>query len=544
MKHLALVLALTTSIPTLSPPRDNYPKNPNIDALNYTFRITLSDDTDEIVGEATVDLRFLVEGITELRLDLISATADGKGMTVTGVSSADKPLQYQHENDELRISLLSPSQANQRTRVTIAYRGVPATGLIIGPNKHGDRTFFSDNWPNKARHWLPTIDHPYDKARCEFVITAPDNYQVISNGLLVEETDLSAGMRLTHWRQSVPIASWLFVLGVAEFAVQYLDEYDGRSIQTWVYRQDRDAGFYDFAVPTRQVLEFYSDKVGPYSYEKLANVQAASVGGGMESATAIFYGENSVTGQRSVRWRNVIIHEIAHQWFGNAVTEYDWDDVWLSEGFATYFTLLFIEHAYGRDEFVAGLQRSRDRVMAFYERNPDYRIVHDNLTDMRQVTTSNTYQKGSWTLHMLRGIIGDDAFWRGVQAYYRNHRDRNATTDDFRRAMEEASGRDLSQFFRQWLYRGGKLEYQGGWSYGDGVLRVELNQVQNDTNFFQMPVQIGIYFDGEPQPQIELLQVNDQQNTFTMALDREPADVVLDPNTWVLMQAEFVRRSN
>ena len=544
MKHLALVLALTTSIPGLSPPRDNYPKNPNIDALNYTFRISLSDDTDEIVGEATVDLRFLVEGITELRLDLVSATADGKGMTVTGVSSADKPLQYRHESDELRISLLSPSEANQRSRFTIAYRGVPATGLIIGPNKHGDRTFFSDNWPNKARHWLPTIDHPYDKARCEFVVTAPDNYQVISNGLLVEETDLSGGMRLTHWRQSVPIAPWLFVLGVAEFAVQYLGEYDGRSVQTWVYRQDRDAGFYDFAVPTKQVLEFYGNKVGPYSYEKLANVQAASVGGGMESATAIFYGENSVTGQRSVRWRNVIIHEIAHQWFGNAVTEYDWDDVWLSEGFATYFTLLFIEHAYGRDEFVAGLKRSRDRVMAFYERNPDYRIVHDNLTDMRQVTTSNTYQKGSWTLHMLRGIIGDDAFWKGIQAYYRNHRDRNATTDDFRRAMEEASGRDLSQFFRQWLYRGGKLEYQGGWNYGDGVLHVELKQVQNDGNFFQMPVQIGIYFDGEPQPQIELIHVNDEQNTFTMALDRDPADVVLDPNTWVLMQAEFVKRSN
>ncbi len=544
MKHLALVLALTTSIPGLSPPRDSYPKNPNIDALNYTFRITLSDDTDQIVGEATVDLRFLVEGITELRLDLISATADGKGMTVTGVSSADKPLQYRHENDELRISLLSPSEANQRSRFTIAYRGVPATGLIIGPNKHGDRTFFSDNWPNKARHWLPTIDHPYDKARCEFVVTAPDNYQVISNGLLVEETDLSGGMRLTHWRQSVPIAPWLFVLGVAEFAVQYLGEYDGRSVQTWVYRQDRDAGFYDFAVPTKQVLEFYGNKVGPYSYEKLANVQAASVGGGMESATAIFYGENSVTGQRSVRWRNVIIHEIAHQWFGNAVTEYDWDDVWLSEGFATYFTLLFIEHAYGRDEFVAGLKRSRDRVMAFYERSPDYRIVHDNLTDMREVTTSNTYQKGSWTLHMLRGIMGDNAFWKGIQAYYRNHRDRNATTDDFRRAMEEASGSDLSQFFRQWLYRGGKLEYQGGWSYGDGVLHVELNQAQNDASFFQMPVQIGIYFDGETRPQIELLQVNDRQNRFTVVLDREPADVVLDPSTWVLMEAEFVKQSN
>jgi len=326
--------------------------------------------------------------------------------------------------------------------------------------------------------------------------------------------------------------------------VQYVNEYEGKAIQTWVYHQDRDAGFYDFAVPTKQVMEFYGDMVGPFSYEKLANVQAASVGGGMEAATAIFYGENSVTGNRSARWRNVIIHEVAHQWFGNAVTEYDWNDVWLSEGFATYFTLLFIEHAYGRDAFVAGLKSSRDRVMAFYDGDPDYRVVHENLTDMSQVTSSNTYQKGSWTLHMLRGLIGDEAFWRGVQAYYREYRDSNASTDDFRRAMEEASGRDLAEFFQQWLYQGGKLKYEGGWSYEDGRLNIDLDQVQNDGYFFQMPVQIGIYDDGELRPRIETLQVNERQNSFTIQLDRAPANVVLDPNTWVLMEAEFENRRN
>jgi aminopeptidase N len=541
MKYLALGLALTVAIPSTSPLRDDYPKNPNIDALNYVFQLSLSDESDEIVGTATMDVRFRIDGITDLRLDLIGAMADGKGMTVTGVSSGGTPVAYRHENDALHISLPIPSKAQQRSQYTISYRGVPATGLIIGPNKHGDRTFFSDNWPNRARNWLPLIDHPYDKAMCEFVVTAPNHYQVISNGLLVEETDQPDGMRLTHWKQSVPIAPWLFVLGVAEFAVQYVDEYEGKSIQTWVYRQDRDAGFYDFAVPTKQVMEFFGDMVGPYSYEKLANVQAASVGGGMESATAIFYGENSVTGGRSPRWRNVIIHEVAHQWFGNAVTEYDWNDVWLSEGFATYFTLLFIEQAYGRDEFVQGLESSRDRVMAFYDRNPDYRIVHENLTDMRQVTTSNTYQKGGWTLHMLRGIIGDDAFWRGIQAYYREYRDANASTDDFRQAMEEASGRDLSQFFRQWLYQGGKLQFEGGWSYDDGVVTVELNQVQNDGSFFEMPVQVGLYFEGDSRPQIELLQVNETRNTFTLRVDREPENVVLDPDTWVLMEAEFGR---
>ncbi len=177
--------------------------------------------------------------------------------------------------------------------------------------------------------------------------------------------------------------------------------------------------------------------------------------------------------------------------------------------------------------------------MAFYDVDPYYRVVHENLTDMRQVTSSNTYLKGGWTLHMLRGLIGDEAFWRGIQAYYREHRDSNASTDDFRRAMEEASGRDLSEFFQQWLYQGGKLKYQGGWGYEDGRLNIDLNQVQNDGYFFQMPVQIGIYYDGELRPRIETLQVNEPDNSFTIPLDRAPTNVVLDPNTWVLMEAEF-----
>ena len=547
MIRFAVGLALVLGVPSTIETPDTYPKNPNIDVRNYVFRLTLSDETDVITGQATIDCRFLVDGIAEVRLDLIGVNADGKGMAVTVVTSDGNRVGFSHTGDELLIQLPALSRANQRIQFTIEYHGVPATGLIIALNKHGDRTFFSDNWPNKARNWLPTIDHPYDKARAEFMVTAPDHYQVISNGLKVEETDLPDGMRLTHWKQSVPIATWLYVLGVARFAVQHVGEYEGKSIQTWVYAQDRDAGFYDFAVPTRQVLEFYGDYVGPFSYEKLANVQSNSVGGGMEAASAIFYGDASVTGERSVRWRNVIIHEIAHQWFGNAVTEYDWDDVWLSEGFATYFTLLFIEHAYGRDEFVERLESSRRRVLAFYEDRPDYRVVHDNLADMGQVTTGMQYQKGSWTLHMLRGIVGDDAFWRGIRAYYSTYRDRNATTDDFRQAMEEASGRDLSGFFRQWLYRGGTPKYEGGWGYdaASGTVEVELNQVQGEGEgdyFFQMPIQVGIYAEDESRPRIEVLQVNEINNRFTIRVEREPAAVVLDPDMWVLMEAEFGRR--
>ena len=535
---------------------DTYPKNPAIDALNYAFALTLSDETDMISGEATIDLRFLEAGIEEVRLDLIGQNPDGTGMRVRTVAGADGPLEFEHRDDALLISLAPPVEAGERRRITVAYEGIPATGLIIGPNKHGDRTFFSDNWPNKARNWLPTIDHPYDKATSELIVTAPAHYQVISNGLLIEETDLLDGTRRSHWKQSVPIATWLYSLGVARFAVQTVDFFRGIPIQTWVYAQDRDAGFHDFAVPTKQAMEFYEDMVGPYSYEKLANVQSNSVGGGMEAATAIFYGDASVTGERDVRWRNVIIHEVAHQWFGNSVTEYDWDDIWLSEGFATYFTLLFIEHQYGRDEFIERLQVSRDRIRDFMAVNPDYRIVHDNLSDMGLVTSGpGTYQKGSWTLHMLRGVVGEDAFWAGIQAYYREFRDGSATTADFRRAMEEASGLDLRTFFDQWLYRGGWLEYEGGWSYdaAAGAIHVDIRQTQDERYTFRMPVEIAIHLppDGPLEggvhgatrpPRFEVIDVGGREGRFTIPVPAEPLDVVFDPNTWLLMDAAFERR--
>ncbi|MFT6795421.1 MAG: aminopeptidase N, partial [Maribacter sp.] len=415
MQIRLLVLLLLLPIYSLMalPFSDPYPKNPNIDALNYRFKIKVSDTTDEISCEETIDIRYLAASETSLRLDLIKASEKlkNKGMVVSKVMSEGKILAFTHENDVLTIQLPAPSTVQQHSSYTLMYKGVPATGLKIANNKYGDRTFFSDNWPNKGRNWLATIDHPYDKATCEFIVTAPDHYQVVSNGLKVEETNLPNGERLTHWKQSVPIASWLYVLGVAEFAVQYVDEFDGKSIETWVYPQDRDAGFYDFSVPTKSALEFYSDRIGPFSYEKLANIQSNSVSGGMEAASAILYSENSVVGDRNERWRNVVIHEVAHQWFGNSVTEYDWDDVWLSEGFATYFTLLFIEHQYGKDAFAEGLRKSKKTVDDFYSKNPKYRIVHNNLTDMSKVVSIQTYQKGSWILHMLRGMIGTEVFW-------------------------------------------------------------------------------------------------------------------------------------
>ncbi|MFL2666071.1 MAG: M1 family metallopeptidase [Flavobacteriaceae bacterium] len=525
---------------------DNYPKNPKVNVLNYVFNIELSDNSDEINCEVIIDICFVGSGIKNLRLDLINVSRelDNKGMIVSEVSSDGSLLGFSHKNNELIIQLPKPSLVNQFSKYKIKYRGIPQTGLIIGENKYGDRTFFSDNWPNLTRHWLATIDHPYDKAMCEFIVTAPDHYQIVSNGLKIEETNLDNNKRVTHWKQSVPIATWLFVLGAADFAVQYVDEFDGKSIQTWVFKQDRDAGFYDFAEPTKKVLEFYSDYIGPFSYEKLANIQSNSVSGGMEAASAILYGDNSVVGDRNPGWRNVVIHEIAHQWFGNSVTQSDWDDVWLSEGFATYFTLLFIEHQYGREEFVKGLESSQKRVDSYYNKNPDYRIVHDNLKNMKDVTSSQTYQKGSWVLHMLRGVLGTEIFWKGIRVYYNKYKDLNVRTSDFKRIMENVSKKDLSAFFDQWLYKPGIFKLKGNWKYDKkkSQVIVDLKQNQNDGSLFQMPIEIEIIYENDIK-QIELIQIKTKSNLFAIDVDKEPKNVIIDPNYWVLMNKDFKKKN-
>ena len=530
---------------SVAPPlrADPYLRQP-IDVEHYRFALTLSDSSDRIVGDAQIRLRLLAAGVTQIVFDLadMRVARSGRGMHVGAVSVDGQALTFRHADDRLVIQLPIARANGTVLTIDVRYDGIPADGLHIGPTPHGDRAFFSDNWPDKGHHWLPMIDHIADKATMEMNVLAPAHYQVISNGLRMESTDTTAGMRRTIWRESVPIAPWLYALGVTNFAVQHVGDYAGIPIESWVFAPDRDAGFHDYAVPVKDALAFYSEWIGPFSYEKLTNVQSNSVSGGMEAASAIFYSAGSVAGNRPVRWRNVIIHEIAHQWFGDAVTESDWNEVWLSEGFATYFTLLYIEHAYGRDEFVAGLRTSRKAVIDFDTKTPDYHVIHANLTDMAQVTTRMIYEKGAWTLHMLRAEMGDDRFWAGIRDYYALHRNGNATTTDFRQAMERASGKDLTAFFNQWLYRGGIPRLQGTWSWDATAKQVivELRQTQPGAPFV-LPIDVAISaVDGTSRA--ERITLSGSSTRITFASATNPATVELDPNVRTLMDAQFVRR--
>lgn len=520
---------------------DSYPRNPNIDVLHYKFQLTLSDETDEIRGHAEIEIQFKVDDVSEFALDLIGQLHPDStnGMTVTGITQNEQAVAFSHKNYRIHFQLRSPSRANERRIYAVSYHGIPADGLIISENMFGERTFFGDNWPNRARHWLPTIDHPYDKATCEFIVEAPEHYQVVSNGLLQGIADLPENRRRTHWRTQIPMPTKVMVIGVAHFAVETAGVHNGKEIQSWVYAQNREAGFHDFAQAVR-VVELFANRIGPFPYDKLANVQSRTKYGGMENAGAIFYNEKRITGKRDNE--SLIVHEIAHQWFGDSVTEADWHHIWLSEGFATYFSWVFDEFTYGRQRLVEDLKRGRERVLKFYQRHPESPIVDSTITDLNNLLNANTYPKGAWVLHMLRGVIGEDAFWQGIRNFYGKYRDKNALTKDFQQVMEKAASEDLTWFFQQWIHQPGQPRYKGHWHYDPATneLEIQINQVQKE--FFTMPLQVGIYLNKAKPPQIETLKIVQKENRFMFKLKKAPSDIVLDPALWVLHEAEFSKR--
>ena len=528
---------LLIMISTIAIAGDPYPRNHAIDIRHYRFKLELNDTTNAIAGTAEVTILFRKK-LSSVSLDLIGRRANGQGMAVSAVRHGENNLDFSHEKDRLRITLPAALREGDTLRLQIQYNGIPADGLIIGVNKFGDRTFFGDNWPDRARHWLPTIDHPYDKAGCEFVVVAPNHYQVIANGMKVEQTSLPHNRLLTHWREEVPIPTKVMVIGVARFAAAASGQADGIPVETWVYPQNREAGFSDFS-EAASILSYFIEQIGPYAYRKLANVQSTTRYGGMENAGNIFYFENAVTGKKERE--ALIAHEIAHQWFGDSASEADWYHVWLSEGFATYFTNLFLEHKYGRERLQLQMQQQRKEVTDYFAKNPAP-VIDTTITDINRVLNTNSYEKGGWILHMLRREVGDAAFWAGIRAYYSAYRNSNAVTSDFKRIIEQVSGMDLDSFFDQWLRQSGHPQIRGTWRY-DGktkTLTVEISQTQSGT-LFSTHLDLGIV-SANGSSGVERVLLSGKDNRYTFNWPQAPQQVVLDPNTWLLFEGEIRKK--
>ncbi|NDF61324.1 MAG: M1 family peptidase, partial [Crocinitomicaceae bacterium] len=332
-------------------------------------------------------------------------------MRIESLQIENKVHPFKHRNDTIFISgynFLKDSIYSLKLR----YQGQPTNGLIIGKNKFGDTTYFCDHWPNRAHHWLACIDHPSDKATVSVQITAPKKFTCVSNGKF--ESKISEENTITSSYSTIyPLPLKVIVFGLAELVYQVDIKHPKIKITNYAYPQDSINVFKDFK-ETKSILDFYENLIDDFPFEKLDNVQSTTQFGGMENAGCIFYDENAFKGTGINR---LIAHELVHQWFGNSVTEKDWSHLWLSEGFATYLTNLYIEKIEGSNEFIQQLKKDRQRVIYF--QNQLIAPLQDSIsTNLMALLNPNAYQKGAWVLHMLRKEVGYDQFIQIIRSFY------------------------------------------------------------------------------------------------------------------------------
>ncbi|HEY2720114.1 MAG TPA: M1 family aminopeptidase [Chitinophagaceae bacterium] len=496
----------------------------NIDVLHYKFEIELSDKSDTIKGKAFVTVQF-TEPSSRFELDLTSTNGKGKGMIAYLVNEHNEAISSTHGHDSLLIHLKTMAKKAETRTFEILYQGVPSDGLIISKNPYGDRTFFADNWPNRAHNWIPCKDEPGDKASFEFIVTAPAQYKVVSNGRLEEEKMMNDNTKLTHWIEDVSLSTKVMVIGVAKFAVkQFEDSPPGIPVSAWTYVQDSAIGFQNYAVAPR-IIKFYSDYIAPYPYNKLANVQSKTIFGGMENASAIFYFEQSAEQPRSPE--DIIAHEIAHQWFGDMASEKSFAHLWLSEGFATYFENTYLGHQYGADSMTKRFMEDREKVIEFAKQSD--RPVVDSLSPFMNLLNPNSYQKGGWVLRMLHLQMGDSVFQMFIRTYYDRFKGKNADTDDLEKIAEEVSKKDWKQFFTQWLYKPGIPQLSVQWEYNekDKTVSVTVNQLQT-AGVFQFPLQLAIESQTAKE-KLVTLQVSKPSETFSIDGVDEGVTLTIDP---------------
>lgn len=496
----------------------------NTDVIRYTYLVSFNDASDTI--SCVADIKFLpLFNEQEIRFDL-ATVKNGKGMLVTDVYDGRGRIINFRQTPDNHLLLQFPEilKAGDSTRVIIAYGGIPADGMIISKNKFGKRTFFADNWPNRAHQWLVCNDEPGDKALVSFRVSAPAHYSVVSNGLLTDLMMMDSVTRVSTWTSSVPLSPKVMVIGAADFAVDTSGYLNDVAVTSWVFKENQEAGFRDYAVAP-SILSFFDEWIGHYPFEKLANVQSKTIYGGMENAGAIFYFENSVTGEENIE--SLIAHETAHQWFGDMASEKNFAHLWLSEGFATYLTHIYIESKYGTDSLNKRMQAERELVLDWVKQNK--RPVVDSTHNYMSLLNANSYQKGGWILHMLRRELGDSIFQTAVRTYYARYAGSNADSKDLQEVFEEISGKKLEPFFNQWLHR----------SYNP-QLKIELKgnilQVQQLQEGLPFAFRLKLNFVYNNETVTRYFDIHAATQSFNLGTIKKPLQLVADPDVSLLAE--------
>jgi aminopeptidase N len=500
------------------------------DALHYDITLIPSDTGTHVLGEVQTIWRLRSDQPVTMQLDsamrVVRVLVDGKPNT-----RLSRTMYGRSEGD---IAVPHEKQPGDTLSTRVRYHGFTRDGLIIGNNQYGDRTVFADNWPDRARLWLASHDVPGDKATVAFHVQVPLGEQVIANGVLEKIDTLPYGHAVWHYRLDTPIPVYNMVVGVGRLARTKLPDAACAvkcvPLSVWSYPQDSAYAAGPAFQRAGEIVDYFSELIGPFPYPALAHVESSTRFGGMENATAIFYDQKLY---RDKKLDDLLVaHETAHQWFGDAVTPRDWPHLWLSEGFATYLAALWRGHADGDSAFHQTMMKAANEVLT--SEASERPVVDTAQRNLMALLNTNSYQKGGWVLHQLRGLVGDSAFFAGLRRYYTTYKDSTAVSSDFAKVMSETAGKDLDWYFRQSLTQPGYPILDVHWKHGGKKLTLDITQTQKpEWGSYRIP-NLELRVDGQ------LVRVDvERPNTYKVieGIRRRPSMVEVDPNGWWLLKS-------
>ncbi|MFQ6112507.1 MAG: M1 family aminopeptidase [bacterium] len=500
----------------------------NFDVTYYKLNLNIDSVSQQISGVVAINALAKTDNFEIVELDLYS------NMIVDSVGGEAES--FSHTGDVLQIHLTQPKQSEEFFTITVTYHGQPLRNGFgsFGFNYHNDTPIiWSLSEPYFARSWWPCKDTPSDKAdSVDVFLTVPEDLIAASNGILVSDIDNGDGTRTFHWHESYPITTYLVSVAITNYAT-YSEWFQFApngfmEVQYYIYPENLTTA-QEQLTQTLDMLSYFHEIFGPYPFlsEKYGIAQFPW-GGGMEHQTVTSQGSFGVT---------LTVHELAHQWWGDKITNANWHEIWLNEGFASYSEALYYEHTRGKEFY--------HTYMSWMDWEFPYAIYVDDTTSVGRIFHGTVYDKGAWFLHMLRHVVGDSTFFDILLAYSRDPRFAysNATTSGFQDVCESVSGKDLDWFFQSWIYQAGRPVYRAEWSTEDSadthVLNLKIEQIQYPQEaLFPMPIDLTI----EAMQGDTLVTVfNDLAvQEFKIALSASPTAIHLDKDGWILKKVDSI----
>lgn len=517
-----------------------YAPDRNAGFLHMGLDITPDFKQRTIAGTVAYAFKPIAQPLAELRLD-------AEDMTITAVECSEAVQAWQVTTDKLIVTFASSIPADKEARVTIHYTAQPEKGLYFRTPeqgfKAGDTQLFTQGEAIDTRYWYPSPDSPNEKFTTEITCHVPEGMTVLSNGRLVSQEKVPNGLTAFHWSQEKPHANYLVSL-VAGYFKSVEDKC--RDIPLALYVPPSDIGEAENSFrDTRDIMDFFEHEIGvDYPWPKYYQVMVQDfMEGGMENTSVTTLTERTLFTSATENIRSsdgLISHEMAHQWFGDLVTCKDWSDIWLNEGFATYYALLYDGHKNGPDSMLYGAYKTARSILAVT--NDHLPIVRRQYDDPNETFGYLAYEKGSYVLRMLRAQLGDELYRRCIKTYLQRHQYGNVVTEDLAAVVEELSGRSYDQFFDQWVYHAHYPELSAAYSWDEKTRLAKISiqqkqEVNDNVLLFDFPLVVA--FRGKSGLLEKTVTVRRQTEDFYFSLPEAPKVVRLDPRLEVLAKIDF-----